>query len=343
MKPIIQVDDKETFGRNGTAPAAGLLDEYHVNLVELIKHGIPEREYVPGCEGWLRQGKRYLMPAPAGTGKTLAWLVIATGIIENGGTVAILDVENGADEYAFRLQCILNATGNDALAENCRQRLHYYEWPRLSLDWEAQELVATMAGADVVIFDSSRLALTQLGLDEDRSGDYADFVNALLLPLAKAGITTVVLDNTGHADGDRARGTKAKEDLNEIVYRLKAIRTVDIDITGTLQLKLTRTRFGGLHRKLEMQVGGGVYEMPRPVEDSHDEQGGWRPTILMERVADYLAEHPGANARAIREDVRGDHGTKALALKQLIKEGFVRADPGERGAVQHHLKKPFLQ
>ena len=188
---------------------------------------------MPGCEGWLRQGKRYLIPAAAGTGKSLAWLVIAVGIVERGGTVVILDVENGSDEYAHRLQCILDAHGDDLLAEHCRERLRYYEWPRLSLEWEPDELVATMAGADVVIFDSSRLALSQVGLDEDRSGDYADFVNALLLPLAKAGITTIMLDNVGHSNGDRARGTKAKEDLNEVVYQLKAIRPADIDTTGT--------------------------------------------------------------------------------------------------------------
>ena len=165
----VGVDDEDTFGRNGTEPAALLLEEYRVDLVQLIERGIPDRDYVPGCDGWLRQGKRYLDPAAAGTGKSLAWLVIGVGIIEHGGSVVILDVENGSDEYAHRLQCILDAHGDDQLAERCRERLRYYEWPRLSLEWEPAELVATMAGADVVIFDSSRLALSQVGLDEDRS------------------------------------------------------------------------------------------------------------------------------------------------------------------------------
>jgi hypothetical protein len=341
MRELIDVDDEETFGRNGTEPAPGLLDQYHVNLVELIRRGVPEREYVPGCEGWLRVAKRYLIPAPAGTGKSLAFEVISVGIVEHGGTVAILDVENGSDEYAFRLQCILDARGDEQLAEGCRQRLRYYEWPRLSLEWEPAELVRSMAGADAVIFDSSRLALTQLGLDEDRSNDYAEFVGALLLPLAKAGITTIVLDNTGHADGERARGTKAKEDLNEIVYRLKAVRPIDIDTAGTLQMKLTRTRFGGLHRRLEMTIGDGTYEMPQPVEDSVDEEGNFRPTVLMERVADYLAENPGANARTVKRDVRGNDHYIPDALKQLVKDGFVRTEGGERNELKHYLAKPF--
>ena len=48
-----------------------------VDLVEIIRNGIPERQFVPGCEPWLISAKRYLLPAPAGTGKSLAAAVIA--------------------------------------------------------------------------------------------------------------------------------------------------------------------------------------------------------------------------------------------------------------------------
>jgi hypothetical protein len=62
---------------------------------------------VPGCEPWLIASKRYLMPAPAGTGKSLAAIVIAVEVVASGGTVAILDVENGSEEYATRLDYVL--------------------------------------------------------------------------------------------------------------------------------------------------------------------------------------------------------------------------------------------
>ena len=94
--------------------------------------------------------------------------------------------------------------------EACSQRLRYYAWPALSTDWSADEWAAALAGVDLVMFDSSRLVLSAAGLAEDSNDDYAKFVNALLIPLARAGIATLVLDNTGHGERDRARGASTK-------------------------------------------------------------------------------------------------------------------------------------
>jgi integrase len=57
---------EEEFG------SADLLSEFRVDLIQRIREGIPEREFVPGCESWLIRGKRYLSPASAGEGKSLA-------------------------------------------------------------------------------------------------------------------------------------------------------------------------------------------------------------------------------------------------------------------------------
>jgi hypothetical protein len=336
MLKVAGVDDA-AFSQNGTP---GLLDDYRVDLFKRIKQGIPEPEFVPGCDGFVRKGKRHLVPASAGTGKSLAWLRIAVDSVQKGGTVVILDLENGGDEYAARLECILDACGE--LTADQEERLRYYEWPRLSLTWKAEEWVAAVAGANMVIFDSSRLALSQVGLDENSANDYAEFIDAILLPLAKAGIATVLLDNTGHSES-RARGSKAKEDLNEVVFEMSARGTIDLDTTGTLTFKLTRTRFAGLHRRLEMKVGGGVYEMPQPVEDSFDDQGNWRPTVLMQRIADYLKQHPGAGSRDVRENVQGKAAYLLPALQQLVKEGYVESrHRGDGRLTEHHLIRPFL-
>ena len=139
------------------------LAEARVDLVERIREGIPERTFVPGC-GWLIAGKRYLMPSASGEGKSLAALVIAVDVVEAGGTVAILDVENGGDEYARRLADVLDARDPDgSLAAACSERLRYYEWPRLRIDWGAEEWAAAFAGVDLVVFDSSRLLLSAAG------------------------------------------------------------------------------------------------------------------------------------------------------------------------------------
>ena len=122
-----------------STPAASLAAS-RVDLIERIRAGIPDPTHVPGGEPWLRAGKRYLIPASAGTGKSLAGLVVAVTVVEHGGTAIILDVENGADEYARRLDDVLRARDQDgALTTACQERLHYHDWPRFSLAWKPDE------------------------------------------------------------------------------------------------------------------------------------------------------------------------------------------------------------
>jgi hypothetical protein len=130
---------------NGSGPdrddqdALAVLEGSRVDLIERIRDGIPEREYVPGCEGLLIRGKRYLVYSPCGVGKTIGMLIVGVESVRQGGTVVIIDVENGADEYARRLELII---GDDPdLAAACSERLRYYEYPALSLEWGEEEWV----------------------------------------------------------------------------------------------------------------------------------------------------------------------------------------------------------
>ena len=325
----------------GVVTPATALAESLVDLVALIREGIPEPTFVPGCDGWLRAGKRYLCPAPAGTGKSLTWLTVAVTIVENGGTVVILDVENGEEEYARRLEDILTARGaNTELPDACQQRLRYHAWPQLSLAWQAEQWAAELATANLVILDSSRMALTSVGLAEDSADDYSQFVGRLILPLSRAGIATVVLDNTGH-EGDRARGTKAKEDLNEVVYRLVAVEPFDRDQAGEARLVRGRHRFAGLPREISLKLGGGTYGDPEVAPDT-DDRDGFRPTVLMERTSRAIEERPGVSARELRAAVKGKHDAKATALRILVEEGYVlQQDDGK--AVRHFSTHPYRE
>ena len=123
--------------------------------------------------------------ASAGVGKSIVAQVVAVEVVAQGGTVVIIDVENGADEYARRLTDVLEHRSGDVV-DACRERLRYYEFPALKLNWTAEEWARSIGGADLVVFDSSRLTLSSLGLSEDQNDDYATFVNALVVPLARA-------------------------------------------------------------------------------------------------------------------------------------------------------------
>src|SRR5204863_4770192 len=130
------------------------------------------------------------------------------------------------------------------------------EFPRFR-DTDEQDLVALCSGADLVIFDSQRMFLSDLGLEESGNDDYADFMAALIDPLFRAGIATLVLDNAGHQEPKRGRGASAKGDLNEINFSLETVESFDLDTTGRIRLEIENSRFGNTGR-WELEIGGGV-------------------------------------------------------------------------------------
>ena len=335
----------DRYPQNGAGPDAELLGG-RVDLIQLISEGIPDREYVPGAD-WLIKGKRYLTVASAGIGKTLATSVVAVEIVINGGTVVVLDVENGADEYARRLEDILEAREDTEEAMSaCTKRLRYYEYPALSLRWSDGEWITACAGADLVIFDSSRRVLSSVGLAEDTSDDYAKFVERLIIPLNRVGITTLILDNTGHENTDRARGTKAKEDLNEVIFSLNVAEDFDADTTGKLIWRRTRQRFSGVPLVMAQHLGGGTYALPTELETEDvadgDEQK-FRPTGYMEKVSHYVEFDDGCSQHKIVKAVGGKERYIVQAIQSLVDEGYIRREPGPRNSQLHRSITPYRE
>jgi hypothetical protein len=312
-----------------------------VSLVDRIREGVPERVFIPGGEPWLLVGKRYLIPASAGTGKSLIALVVAVEVVSAGGQVSILDVENGADEYACRLGDVLDARLDAGVEAACADRLRYHDWPTLRTDWDPSEWAAALTGSDLVIFDSSRLLLSGAGLAEDSNDDYSTFVTALLTPLSRAGITTMVLDNTGHEERARARGASTKGDLNEVVYTVRRDEDFDRNRNGHVRLVRRRSRFADLPSDLRVPLGGGQYG---PVEkaDPMVADASLRPTTLMERVSRELEIHPGLSKRSIESAVRGKSSGIRLAIEILEAEGHLRAERDGQ-ARRYHVELPFRQ
>ncbi len=114
---------------NPTSLKARVLSK-QVDLVTASEQGVPPREWLPACEGLLVPGKRHLIAAPAKAGKSIGMLVLCVDICLSGGTAAIADRENGQDEYARRLDSIMNARQLEpAQRDMLSERLDYYEFP----------------------------------------------------------------------------------------------------------------------------------------------------------------------------------------------------------------------
>lgn len=141
------------------------LQESRVDLVELIDNGIPAREYIPGTNGVLPVGKRLHISAPRKTGKSLVvGVVLALRIVKEGGSVAVLDRENGEEEYARRMASVMEAwNANETLGAKIRTSYSYYAFPQMELSWGCDPSYGdAFAHNDVVVFDSSRSHLTPL-------------------------------------------------------------------------------------------------------------------------------------------------------------------------------------
>lgn len=246
-----------------------------VNLMKLVREGVPEVEYLPASEGMLVRGKRHLIAAPAKTGKSLGMEVHWVDMVLAGGRVTILDRENGSEVYARRLRDIIEARNLSEKEERrVEKRLGYIQFPSIKRD-DGPETADLLADQDVVVFDAQRMFLTDLKLGESGADDYAEFMRAVIDPLFRRGVATVILDNTGHKDTSRSRGASAKGDLNEVLFSMKADKDgFDLYREGTLTLKVESSRFGN-RGEWTMQIGSGVY-------------GSWTRDVRRDRP-DFLA------------------------------------------------------
>jgi hypothetical protein len=237
-----------------------------VDLVKRITEGLPPVEYLPESDGMLVKGKRHIVAAPRKEGKSLAMLAHFVRMALEGARIIILDRENGADEYARRLDSIMTAWSLHARDKTrIARNLHYYEFPRLQpADGEAFAQMAE--GAAVVVFDSQRMFLTDLGLKEGDADDYSAFMEYVVTPLFEEEVATVILDNTGHNNTSRSRGTSAKGDLNEVLFTLEEVEPFSINRQGKVKLVLKPgdSRFGN-EGVWEMHIGGGAFSPWRKV------------------------------------------------------------------------------
>lgn len=212
---------------------------------------------------------------------------------------------------------VLDARGaDDTLRELIDHNYHYHEWPALKLEWgHDADYAAAFAGSDIVIFDSSRRHLTSVGLTEDSADDWSAFTDALIDPLMLAGIATVVLDNTGHTDTHRARGSSAKADLADVMFSLTTGEKFGVTRPGRVELTVTHSRIGEVDGTWLLELGAGHYG-----SWSRRTGGDARDAFEQACIA-ALTEHGTLGRDALLKDVRArGAGGKTATLRGWLDE-----------------------
>jgi hypothetical protein len=319
-------DEPPNTSSNGHGPDTSFktrVTDRRVNLLERIRAGIPEIDYLPASHGMLVRGKRHQIVAPKKTGKSFSMLVHWVDMAQAGAIIIILDRENGADLYAQRLEQILTARKlNPTDQETINALIGYYEFPRLGKH-DQNDLTEQFGHADIVVFDSQRMFLSDLGLEENNSDDYAQFAAAALDPLFQNGVATVVLDNSGHNDSKRSRGSSSKGDLNEILFSLAQAEGFDQNTTGKLVLTIEDSRFGN-RGTWEMRIGGGDFGSWTSATDQPKRGAPFTPTRLMQKVSEYLATQPAPLSKnQVSAAVVGQKTAILAAIDRLYENDYL--------------------
>lgn len=219
------------------------------------------REPVPGTGGLLCRGQSALAFSQRGAGKSIVALTIGLSAASKGEQVYYWDRENGAADTRQRAEAILEANDwPDVFASGQFVGRHY---PQLSRDWDPHHVAMALFGFNLVIYDSFREGISQLGGDPNSDSDISRFVDLAVTPLVRCGTAVLILDNTGHDEKNRPKGSGAKLDAIPQVYKLVATSSFNVVESGRVTLECVRSRFGDIGRKWTARMGDGVYEVPR--------------------------------------------------------------------------------
>jgi hypothetical protein len=242
-----------------------------VDLTALDTRG--SRPWTPGLDRIIRPGCRAAFFSPRGVGKSLVAMIACVQVVEAGGSVRYLDLENGQYRQAGRLDAILDDRAPEARIAVSERLDHrpYARFGALDTPRSRNEWAALFTGLDLVVIDSISRALGHLGMDENSAADFTRFMVGHIDPIAEQGAAVLLLDNTGHDAPNRARGSSAKLDLIEVAYKVSR-KESSPDRHGTITLERVRTRDGDEAETLTCGVGAGRYThlaAIAPAEEQH--------------------------------------------------------------------------
>jgi putative DNA primase/helicase len=231
----------------------------------------PAREELPGSAELGHRGQSAVFYSERGHGKSSVALVLGLSVAARGGRVFYWDRENGGALTRARVESILDTYPDwgDPLEDGRFVCRHY---PRLDPHWQPEHFAEALAGFTLVIYDSLREAIAQLGGDPNSESDISRWASLCVTPLLAAGASVFVLDNVGHEAQDRPRGSSSKLDVIPQAYKVACTAPFSQAQLGSLELTCTRSRSGDVGRHWAMRLGAGVFELPRPLDENPDER-----------------------------------------------------------------------
>ena len=344
-------------------PDAGPGDTWDAVDLDSIIEGILDGTLTGPKAGIItrRDGNALLYPGAVhsisgepGSGKSWFGLIGAIQEMSEGRPVLVIDFEDRADTFVSRLLQL----GLDPALLLAHLR---YVRPEASLtDQSWTRLAAHASDCRLVIIDGITEAMTMHGLSLMDNSDAAKWLALIPNRLANLGCAVLQVDHVVKDAESRGRysiGAQHKlAGITGTAFTALTVKSFGKGEKGHTRIIIQKDKHGDVgpvgvtiadfhldataYRPSGAAVAPILAWLDTP-QESHDEDGNFRPTVLMGRVSEYLQRSPGGSLKAIRLGVRGKAASIDLAVETLIREGFIRTEEGPRGATFHYLLAPF--
>jgi hypothetical protein len=287
---------------------------------------------------------RHLLSAPPEEGKSLLALAACAVEIHAGNAVVWIDRESDPTFIVERLRCY-GITGELLTRFIYIQPIEPVTKPGVA------ETIAELLEArkpTLATFDAFAGLLDLHDLDGNKAADVERGYRLIIDPWRARGGATNVIDHVVKARNDRgkyATGSERKLGAVDVHIGLELDEPFGRGRCGRAKIIVHKDRFGFMPRP---RFGDFVLESDEDglltacrIEPSGDEP--FRPTVLMERVSEFLQEQTEAVTRTtIREERLGKSSRSVqLAIDCLVEEGYASETAGPRGAKLIGHIKPF--
>lgn len=218
-------------------------------------------------------------------------------------------------------------------------------------------VLGASVGARIATLDGVNAAMGNSGYDPNNAKDFYKWWEPLGLQLQRSCrgpllcIDHVVKDAT--ARGAYASGTGQKLAAVDVHLGVEKIKPFGLGLTGKSRIVIHKDKPAALRQHAE---GAAIAELTMtsdpltheltatlaPPSSSVGEDGGFRPTFLMEKVSRMVEESDEPlSQNAIVAGVPHKRVGVIAAIHRLVKEGFLETVSGGRGATLHTSKSPF--
>jgi AAA domain len=311
-----------------------------VDMADLMLNGVTRPEML--LEGLLVRAVPHRYLGPQDSGKTWVVLYAAAQLIARGETVIWVDKEMGRELTVERLVAL------GCAPEDVRRGLVYLEDPALDCSPASAEawlqLLEERRPA-LVIVDAQMEVLADSGLNENMASDVLKWHSRYAAPALRLKAATLMIDHTGHDEGDRARGSSAKGQSSRIELSVSKVAAFDRERVGTLRVAVRKNAMAAdIPAQQWFRIGGTPFELEpieMPASAALDSKAAAAETTrqrIEASVLRVLSENPGGlSGKQVRDVVSGSSGTVGKVLADLVERGLISGKPGRNGGTSYAL------